>query len=39
MLGMLARGLADGTEPPAANADSSVFDTFTTLNMTTGEVA
>ncbi|WP_411734544.1 IS21 family transposase [Paeniglutamicibacter sp.] len=39
MLGMLARRLADGTEPPAANVDLSVYDTFTTLNMTTGEVA
>ncbi|WP_427016398.1 IS21 family transposase (plasmid) [Pseudarthrobacter sp. P1] len=39
MLGMLARRLADGTEPPAANVDLSVYDTFTTLNTTTGEVA
>lgn len=39
MLGMLARRLADGTEPPAANVDLSVYDTFTTLNITTGEVA
>lgn len=39
MLGMLARRLADGTEPSAANVDLSVYDTFTTLNMSTGEVA
>ncbi len=39
MLGMLARRLADGTEPPAANVDLSIYDTFTTLNTTTGEVA
>ncbi|OIH82792.1 hypothetical protein BLJ79_17710 [Arthrobacter sp. UCD-GKA] len=39
MLGMLVRRLADGTEPPAANVDLSIYDTFTTLNMVTGEVA
>ncbi|MDJ0358202.1 hypothetical protein [Paenarthrobacter sp. PH39-S1] len=39
MLGMLARRLADGTEPAAANVDLSVYDTFTTLNTATGEVA
>lgn len=39
MLGMLARRLADGTEPPAANVDLSVYDTFTILNTSTGEVA
>lgn len=39
MLGTLARRLADGTEPPAANVDLSVYDTFTTLNTSTGEVA
>jgi len=39
MLGMLARRLADGTEPPVANVDLSIYDTFTTLNTTTGEVA
>ncbi len=38
-LGMLARRLADGTEPPAANVDLRIYDTFTTLNTTTGEVA
>ena len=38
-LGMLARRLADGTEPAAANVDLSVYDTFTTLNTSTGEVA
>ncbi|WP_026551150.1 hypothetical protein [Arthrobacter sp. H20] len=32
MIGMLARRLANGTEPPAANVDLSVYDTFTTLN-------
>lgn len=39
MLGMLARRLSDGTEPPAANVDLSVYDTFTTLNSVTGEIA
>lgn len=39
MLGMLARRLADGTEPPATNVDLSVYDTFTSLDTTTGEVA
>ncbi len=39
MLGMLARRLADGTEPVAANVDLSVYDTFTTLDTSTGEVA
>ena len=39
MLGMLARRLADGTEPAAANVDLSVYDTFTTVNTSTGEVA
>lgn len=38
-LGMLARRLAHGTEPAAANVDLSVYDTFTTLDTTTGEVA
>ena len=38
-LGMLARRLAHGTEPAAANVDLSVYDTFTTLNTSTGEVA
>ena len=38
-LGMLARRLADGTEPAAANVDLSVYDTFTTVNTVTGEVA
>ena len=36
---MLARRLAHGTEPAAANVDLSVYDTFTTLNTGTGEVA
>ncbi|MGP9504393.1 IS21 family transposase, partial [Specibacter sp. AOP5-B1-6] len=39
MLGMLARRLANGTEPAAANVDLSIYDTFTTLNTSTGEVA
>lgn len=39
MLGMLARRLTDGTEPPAPDVDLSVSDTFTTMNMSTGEVA
>ncbi|MBG0741855.1 IS21 family transposase, partial [Paeniglutamicibacter antarcticus] len=39
MLGMLARRLANGTEPPATNVDLSVYDTFTTVNTVTGEVA
>ncbi|UIK87665.1 hypothetical protein [Arthrobacter polaris] len=39
MLGMLARRLANGTEPAAANVDLSVYDTFTTVNTITGEVA
>ena len=39
MVGMLSRRLADGTEPVAANVDLSVYDTFTTLNTSTGEVA
>lgn len=39
MLGMLARRLADGTEPAAVNVDLSVYDTFTTLDTSTGEVA
>ena len=39
MLGMLARRLADGTEPEATNVDLSVYDTFTTLNTGTGEIA
>lgn len=39
MVGMLARRLADGTEPEATNVDLSVYDTFTTLNTTTGEIA
>ena len=39
MLGMLARRLADGTEPSAANVDLSVYDTFTSLNTNTEEVA
>ena len=39
MLGMLARRLANGTEPAAANVDLSVYDSFTTLNTETGEVA
>jgi hypothetical protein len=38
-LGMLARRLAHGTEPAAANVDLSVYDTFTTLDTSTGEVA
>jgi len=38
-LGMLARRLAHGTEPAAANVDLSVYDTFTTLNIITGEIA
>lgn len=38
-LGMLARRLAKSTEPAAANVELSVYDTFTTLNMSTGEVA
>ncbi len=38
-LGMLARRLAHGTEPAAANVDLSVYDTFTTLNTSTGEIA
>lgn len=38
-LGMLARRLAHGTEPAPANVDLSVYDTFTTVNTTTGEVA
>ena len=38
-LGMVARRLADGTEPAAANVDLSVYDTFTTLNTSTGEIA
>ncbi|WP_434614631.1 IS21 family transposase [Arthrobacter sp. A5] len=38
-LGMLARRLAHGTEPAAANVDLSIYDTFTTLETTTGEVA
>ena len=39
MVGMLARRLADGTEPAAANLDLSVYDTFITLNTSTAEVA
>lgn len=39
MLGMLARRLADGTEPAAVNVDLSVYDTFTTVNTMTGEIA
>ena len=39
MLGMLARRLADGIEPSAANVDLSVYDTFTSLNTNTEEVA
>lgn len=39
MLGMLARRLADGTEPAGANVDLSVYDTFTTVNTLTGEIA
>jgi hypothetical protein len=38
-LGMLARRLAHGTEPAAANVDLSVYDTFTKVDTTTGEVA
>lgn len=38
-LGMLARRLAHGTEPAAANVDLSVYDTFTTVNTSTGEIA
>ena len=38
-VGMLARRLANGTEPAAANVDLSVYDTFTTLNTSTGEIA
>jgi hypothetical protein len=38
-LGMLARRLAHGTEPAAANVDLSVYDTFTTLDTRTGEIA
>ncbi|MDJ0313893.1 hypothetical protein [Arthrobacter sp. H35-D1] len=38
-LGMVARRLADGTEPAAVNVDLSVYDTFTTLNTSTGEIA
>ena len=38
-LGMLARWLAHGTEPAAANVNLSVYDTFTTLNTRTGEGA
>lgn len=39
MLGMLARRLSDGTEPAAANVDLSVYDTFTTMAVTSGETA
>lgn len=39
MLGMLARRLANGTEPAAANVNLSIYDTFTTLNTSMGEVA
>ena len=38
-VGMLARRLAHGTEPVAANVDLSVYDTFTTVDFNTGEVA
>lgn len=38
-VGMLARRLAHGTEPAAANVDLSVYDTFTTVNFSTGEIA
>jgi hypothetical protein len=38
-LGMLVRRLAHGTEPAAGNVDLSVYDTFTTLNTSTGEAA
>ena len=38
-LGMLARRLADGTTPAATNVDLSVYDTFTTVNTSTGEAA
>ncbi len=38
-VGMLARRLAHGAEPAAANVDLSVYDTFTTVNTSTGEIA
>ena len=39
MLGMLARRLAVGSEPAVVNVDLSVYDTFTTVNTVTGEIA
>jgi hypothetical protein len=39
MLGVLARRLANGTEPAAANVDLRECHAFTTLNTSTGEVA
>lgn len=38
-VGTLARRLADGTPPPADNANLSVYDALTTVNAVTGEIA